>query len=757
MESESPFQQGEIDYAKAAELLSQMLHEEAMLARRVEGFVAASAMTMFLLIILSPWRRWSSNSSIHGVVWLAYTLSFPLVTYTLGLMQYSSVKTLFFPIWATSLFLVSGCTNSMTVYDLDENKQWMRHLFELLQHYFYFMQMSKMFPYVMFHGHEVKTIFATCSALAFIVLSSNILRVKAGWMVNYSYQSKVVADYMRDHSKQQYLQQIDPVSMKGCKYLVRWHDYMVSWNGNSTNSSKHPEEDIITIEMIWEKCNLSSSKDGDTRLKDVCLSFALSHLLKRRFFGMDCAEASLQQTSEFVLEGLLSNDSNNYARAFSIIEVELSFLYDFFFTKYACIFQSDISSFAMVVLKITSTSVLLVLFFFKRPTIDMPSEFPVSLTDMETDESTIDVQVIVILILATFLIMETLQFLFYLGSDWAIISFACNHTRARRFRSIYKHFHCLTRFRFSRSWQDKIGQYSVVRGCWTFPPISGMFEHLFNLGYNRTLTQREKVPLKKKITGMIHSHSFPRKSLHHVKLPGVVKSQIVSTLKSSISRKYLSNGKDSLEQNGVLEMFNWTFQRPTHEETMLIWHIATDYCEIATSAEPDAQHATEQYQYREVATTLSRYCISLMYSAPELLPGNYADTRVTFHSTVLGAKWAMLESATDEGETGERKTKGQRLQEAIRSCSKIERETIFVSGARLGTDLEDMEDGHLRWKVMADFWVETTLYIAPSDNVKAHMQCLAKGGQFLTHIWTILSHAGILSRDQGRRTPEENV
>jgi hypothetical protein len=48
---------------------------------------------------------------------------------------------------------------------------------------------------------------------------------------------------------------------------------------------------------------------------------------------------------------------------------------------------------------------------------------------------------------------------------------------------------------------------------------------------------------------------------------------------------------------------------------------------------------------------------------------------------------------------------------------------------------------------MAEFWVETILYVAPSDNAAAHMERLARGGEFLTHIWALLTHAGILTRN----------
>ena len=49
------------------------------------------------------------------------------------------------------------------------------------------------------------------------------------------------------------------------------------------------------------------------------------------------------------------------------------------------------------------------------------------------------------------------------------------------------------------------------------------------------------------------------------------------------------------------------------------------------------------------------------------------------------------------------------------------------------------------------------LYVAPSDNVKEHIECLANGGEFITHLWALLTHAGILQRGQKNVTDIENA
>lgn len=65
---------------------------------------------------------------------------------------------------------------------------------------------------------------------------------------------------------------------------------------------------------------------------------------------------------------------------------------------------------------------------------------------------------------------------------------------------------------------------------------------------------------------------------------------------------------------------------------------------------------------------------------------------------------------------------------------------------KLGKQLEDMPDEAQRWKAMADFWAKTIIYIAPLHiTAKEHLRKLEDGGEFLTHIWALLSHAGILN------------
>nr|TKW01310.1 hypothetical protein SEVIR_8G171200v2 [Setaria viridis] len=67
-------------------------------------------------------------------------------------------------------------------------------------------------------------------------------------------------------------------------------------------------------------------------------------------------------------------------------------------------------------------------------------------------------------------------------------------------------------------------------------------------------------------------------------------------------------------------------------------------------------------------------------------------------------------------------------------------------GAQLARQIEGIQDSQLRWKVLSDFWAEMILYVSPSDDAWAHLELVARGGEFITHLWALLTHAGVLKQ-----------
>jgi hypothetical protein len=181
-------------------------------------------------------------------------------------------------------------------------------------------------------------------------------------------------------------------------------------------------------------------------------------------------------------------------------------------------------------------------------------------------------------------------------------------------------------------------------------------------------------------------------------------------------------------------------------EVMLIWHIATEYCDNSGGPPaPSNRTTTRRDDDRGVAVHLSRYCARLIGSVPELLPYHRTDVaevaqKVVEERTQL---FGLLPVIYDEMKN----LQGTREEDDPRK--------IFQKGVKLGKQLERMADGD-RWEVLQDFWAKTTILAAKSHyTTKQHMQHLESGGEFLTHIWALLAHAGILNLNVGNVDQED--
>ncbi|KAF0894994.1 hypothetical protein E2562_010093 [Oryza meyeriana var. granulata] len=169
----------------------------------------------------------------------------------------------------------------------------------------------------------------------------------------------------------------------------------------------------------------------------------------------------------------------------------------------------------------------------------------------------------------------------------------------------------------------------------------------------------------------------------------------------------------------------------------------------------------------EVATLLSGYCAYLVAFHPELLPGQRKTTTRVLQDVLLQAETKM---SSDKGLQlilqkarallGMPRTMPEKQEMLKKFIHRIDEEavlTTFEKGIKLGRDLVERDTPDARssnhkesWTVMAEFWVETILYVAPSRNAAAHVDRLAQGGEFVTHLWAFLSDVGVVEREGHR-------
>lgn len=368
-----------------------------------------------------------------------------------------------------------------------------------------------------------------------------------------------------------------------------------------------------------------------------------------------------------------------------MIKTELGFLEDFFFSKYPIVFGYGlpICNYLLSLLLMAATGWIIVT--------------TASLCEKNSDYFTTYVLV------AMIFIMEITEITTYVLSDWTKVALLIIYVQFPWLQKSYLvnmalKFFCKTKI--LQPVRETVGQFSLLRH----------YQHF---------------PIKAR----------PRRPTHaHIKVPEKVKEMIVDCLTLSIDESqivHVSNGEKSLERNSKKEELGWACDLPTSVLTILVWHIATCYCETKSS-----QTAPSSSTYKEVATTLSNYCAHLVVNAPDLLLDRSKEEKLIFDETDR-----VLEGAKDENAMWEKMMPGADVESNSKTAARM--------GAMLGMKLVDgIEEEEERWKVLGEFWVEYILYLASSNNIQAHKKHLASGGEFITHLWVLLYHVGILERPE---------
>ncbi|KAM0833411.1 hypothetical protein ACQ4PT_064274 [Festuca glaucescens] len=224
-----------INMTAALEALSPLLNNPRRTVILAEAFTSGVMALLLLQLILGSYRRQTSSVWVQAGTWATYTLSFPAIAYTLGLMQSSPVKNVMYPVWAVSLLLAAGCTNAVKVYELCDNKQWIRSSFNYYQYTIYSAMIcwllyptslnAKEYLYFAFKLFAPSTYFkvvknpalAVSSLTLAVVITAFMGRELACLMVELGYFCvRRVAKFMNNLPAND--DGFDPVNMRGYKY-----------------------------------------------------------------------------------------------------------------------------------------------------------------------------------------------------------------------------------------------------------------------------------------------------------------------------------------------------------------------------------------------------------------------------------------------------------------------------------------------------------------------------------------------------------
>lgn len=735
-------QRVEMDLQKEHEFHSAQKHREREMMS-VEGLVIAIALLLLVAYILNLYR-WSYRSSFLKYALHTFdAISGSMVTYTIGSMQQMTFAHKDFNwLWVALLLVLS---DSVCHADFDQNKV-SRLKYELLK------LMDSVYTGILYTTSDRQILPAIWTILLLHAVKL-LFRMWVFQLADQSYRhgqnSRLVADYMSYEHELSSSETADPITMRGYKYLVYGEakpenqlqpappDYRIKLRVAN-------EKKLITLEKIWQcQGSLLTTGDPDSRLKDLCLSFVLYKLIRRKFDNLHPPpEPDHEKAHRLLLDGLLSPDED-YNRVFRVIEVELSFLNDYFHTLFPVILVTRFILFIGLLLFVTFCTCCWLLASLTR----------------DIDHRNCVYHIVTIYLFTIVIVKEVFRISSLVFSSWTKLLLLCKYVQYpswQRSPATEKIVRFLCSRKLVTHWHNKIGQYHIFKSFYYEPKTINFMDCM-------------RLSLKdEELSGA--------KEGHKIALPEEAKKAIFESLQAQRGKirngELLSNGVLSLRRNRVEKQLSWSCKLKTDAHTILVWHIATALCEqelfrcynfdatssrtheylirmgkwMGTSSsrpmqKDDRKNLDKDLQSNYVvASSMSQYCAYLLVFNPQLLREHHLVVRFIFEKTIQKAKETFEGCCNSEQEIYDRMMD---LAKEVVEEEKEVTDTLKLS-AKLGRTLITMiEDEATRWKVLAEFWTEMIIYLAPCENKNGHALLLDSGGEFLTHIWALLHHAGI--------------
>jgi hypothetical protein len=109
----------------------------------IQALAMVAIVLSFILVVYGSCRRWSNRWIIQKGFLAAQVVSLSLGTYSIGLMQSSSVKSEMYPVWAVALLTLFGCMDPVTSHNgLDYKSPLLKVIFQLCLYCGYVVLMS---------------------------------------------------------------------------------------------------------------------------------------------------------------------------------------------------------------------------------------------------------------------------------------------------------------------------------------------------------------------------------------------------------------------------------------------------------------------------------------------------------------------------------------------------------------------------------------------------------------------------------------
>ncbi|KAK7305133.1 hypothetical protein VNO77_43033 [Canavalia gladiata] len=711
--------------------------------------VLTSLLLQITLIFLAPFRKRTRNSMVLVLLWFTYLFADYTANYGVGLISnkygdegtFNSNNGFLIAFWAPFLLLHLGGPDTITAFSLEDNELWLRHMLGLI------VQVC-LTAYVFLLTLPANTFWlpTTLIFLAGIIKFAERTR---------SLQLASIKNFQQSSLPNQSFE-IFSENIK--KFREKFP--LVKDEELNTSSRTMPEQAHTT--------SIQMDKHKKEHLDDAGV-VTLAFLLFNKFQGL-IVDKLIEMNS-----GYLITDYFNQLTAIDalrVVEVELNFIYEAFYTK-ASLLHNKVSFFFRF-LSVSSVVVAFVLFVF----------------DQKHGCKELDVRVTYILLYGA-VALDVASFFRLIFSDHTTASYNIkvldrsyekdNFKCIRKLCTfIFRCFLKLRRPKWYRRWSESISGFNFLSYC--AHKKKGWVGRTIDCIGARWLEQwahEEKNALCQELWIFIF------KELQR-------KSQVARDDTTARSRILSSGGKWVIQNDEILQKDEkWIkfvdITSDPFERNMIRWHIATtllfyedeDVDIEQGSGNFDHENDEEAKLHRDFSKLLSDYMLYLLVMQPTIMStfydfefeerweGYYGfidghfDTRREKDKTnpsinrIYESTKKLFTRGNPSSEVAREKT-NKKLKEAcnkfysIRPVFDIDNmNTSFITSPPFIfchvyelTDLLKELKGTHKWKIIAQVWVEFLSNVATNCASLSHVQQLGKGGEFISLVWLLMTHLG---------------
>ncbi|XP_047090396.1 uncharacterized protein LOC124702317 [Lolium rigidum] len=640
-------------------------------------------------------QREASSVLLRLLLWLAYQLADSTATYAVGQLFFSSAPRNHHLVafWAPFLLLHLGGPDNITAYALEDSKLWKRHFLSLV------VQVLGA-GYVMYKHIVGSGILLMLAAIlmAVIGVAKYGERTWALWCASFSTLQSSLKVMARETHHQHF---------------------------HAEHQDQYTDFDDVDAELLLQYAH------------------SLFHICKRGIVD-SVIDGDSDNPSEVdsATNKIIWNLMDNRARMWTVMEMELSLMYDILYTKASVIH----SWFGYCIRVISPLAIVASLVLFQLNRKDGYSQVDVAITYT---------------LLGGALVLETRSLLAALGSSWAL-AFLCG-TRwnwlqhaalcTGRWHRLRRALVSLRRSPpgkmimpgSSRRWPGTIGQHNMLRfrtgqvdptSRWLgdISKMLGLREWWDRRCYSWTIIIPEKVKER-------------AQAVQRWVLPGDINTM------GLLRHKWGESALHEKRYPGLYERLK-TYLGVDFHESIIIWHIATD---LILAERKQRGHDSADHRV-EVIRTLSNYMMFLLVDRPYMLPGLpqnwlYKQTcknldrickehlihpRGNSFCTMLEKLFRPHHHSGLESSELEEKLAEIILKEPQEKKASDSENPRLMYARRIAAELLVYENNELR--VLLDLWTDFLAYAANRCSRESHARKLSSGGEFTTVLWLLIEH-----------------